>query len=59
MGLKTQKEQNYNDVKYIARGGRLFFFLFSMHSNNHNFRNNDRVELILVPHDVELNNGRV
>ena len=26
---------------------------------SHNFRNNDRIELILVPTDVELNNDRM
>ena len=33
---------------------KLFFFLiFSTYSNSHNFRNNNRVELILVPNDAE------
>ena len=32
---------------------------FSMYSNSHNFCNNDRVELMLVPNDVGLNNDRV
>ena len=30
------------------------FFLFSMYSNSHNFRNNNRVELIFVPNDAEF-----
>ena len=30
-----------------------------MYSNSRNFRTNDRVELILVPNDVELNNDLV
>ena len=47
--------------KCYRGGGVIFrnFVLFSMYSNHHNFLNNDRVEVILVPNDVELNNDRV
>ena len=31
----------------------IFFLLFSMYSNSHNFRNNDQAEMILVPNDAE------
>ena len=30
-----------------------------MSSTSHNFQNNDRMELILVPNDVELNTDRM
>ena len=36
-----------------------FYFLLSMYSNSHNFRNNDRMELILIPNDAKLNIDRM
>ena len=35
------------------------FPFFSMYSNSHNFQTDDRMELTLVPYDVELNNDRM
>ena len=56
---KQQFNRHRPEIYVLGANFLSVYSSFSMYSKNYNFRTNDRMELILVPNDGELNNDRM